>query len=160
MIGVLIDELGSQEAAARALGKSPTWLSKRKRVLAAPALAAAVERGEISLDHAYDIATRAADEAVMLAQLERVRAGEQSQGATRDALAPCLRPAPTGADPAAPSGGNGAMDSPSPYPDAGEGAVDLGALAIVRLARARTGRAPRRAALDALRADLALLEGN
>lgn len=88
MIGVLIDELGSQEAAARALGKSPTWLSKRKRVLAVPALAAAVERGELSLDHAYDLATRAPDEAAMLAQLARVRVGGQSQGATRDALAP------------------------------------------------------------------------
>jgi len=93
MIGVLIDELGSQEAAARALGKSPTWLSKRKRILAAPALAAAVERGEISLDHAYDIATRAPDEEAMQAQLERVRGGGQSQGATRDALAPRSRPA-------------------------------------------------------------------
>jgi ParB/RepB/Spo0J family partition protein len=158
LVGVLTDELGSQGAAARALGKSPTWLSKRKRVLAAPALAAAVERGEIGLDHAYDIATRAADEAAMLAQLARARAGEQGQGATRDALAPRPRPTPTGADPAAPSGGNRAMDSLPLYPDAGEGTVDLGALAIVRLARARSGRAPRRAAIDALRADLALLD--
>ena len=92
MIGVLIDELGSQEAAARALGKSPTWLSKRKRVLAVPALAAAVERAELSLDHAYDLATRAPDEDAMLAQLARIRASGQSQGATRDALAPRPRP--------------------------------------------------------------------
>ena len=94
MIGVLVDELGSQEAAARALGKSPTWLSKRKRVLAAPALAAAVERGEISLDHAYDLIARSPDEATALAHLERVRAGRQNQGTTRDALAPRQRPAP------------------------------------------------------------------
>jgi len=92
MIGVLIDELGSQEAAARALGKSPTWLSKRKRVLAAPALAAAVERGEISLDHAYDLLARAPDEATVLAHLARVRAGAESQGTTRDALTPRQRP--------------------------------------------------------------------
>ena len=104
MIGVLVDELGSQEAAARALGKSPTWLSKRKRVLAVPAMAAAVERGEISLDHAYDLIARSPDEAVALAHLERVRAGRQNQGATRDALAPRQRPAATTAtNPAPPS---------------------------------------------------------
>lgn len=88
MIGVLVDELGSQEAAARALGKSPTWLSKRKRVLNAPALAAAVERGEISLDHAYDVITRSPDEETALTQLEQVRIGRQSQGMTRGKLAP------------------------------------------------------------------------
>ena len=88
MIGVLVDELGSQEAAARALGKSPTWLSKRKRVLSAPALAAAVERGEISLDHAYDVITRSPDEETALMQLEQVRIGSQSQGMTRGKLAP------------------------------------------------------------------------
>lgn len=88
MIGVLVDELGSQEAAARALGKSPTWLSKRKRVLSAPALAAAVERGEISLDHAYDVITRSPDEETALMQLEQVRIGRQSQGMTRGKLAP------------------------------------------------------------------------
>jgi ParB/RepB/Spo0J family partition protein len=88
MIGVLVDELGSQEAAARALGKSPTWLSKRKRVLSAPALAAAVERGEISLDHAYDVITRSPDEETALTQLEQVRIGHQSQGMTRGKLTP------------------------------------------------------------------------
>jgi len=88
MIGVLVDELGSQEAAARALGKSPTWLSKRKRVLSAPALAAAVERGEISLDHAYDVITRSPDAETALTQLEQVRIGHQSQGMTRGKLAP------------------------------------------------------------------------
>jgi ParB/RepB/Spo0J family partition protein len=88
MIGVLVDELGSQEAAARALGKSPTWLSKRKRVLSAPALAAAVERGEISLDHAYDVITRSPDEETALTQLEQVRIGGQSQGMTRGKLSP------------------------------------------------------------------------
>lgn len=93
MIGVLIDELGSQEAAARALGKSPTWLSKRKRVLAAPAFASAVEHGELSLDHAYDLIARSPDEPTALAHLERVRASGQNQGATRDALAPRPRPA-------------------------------------------------------------------
>lgn len=97
MIGVLVDELGSQEAAARALGKSPTWLSKRKRVLAAPALAAAVERGEISLDHAYDLIARSPDEATALAHLEHVRVGRQNQGTTRDTLAPRQRPAPAAA---------------------------------------------------------------
>jgi ParB family transcriptional regulator, chromosome partitioning protein len=91
IIGVLIDELGSQEVAARALGKSPTWLSKRKRVLGAPAVAAAVERGEISLDHAYDVITRSPDEETALAQLERIRIGSQNQGMTRNTLAPRQR---------------------------------------------------------------------
>jgi ParB/RepB/Spo0J family partition protein len=99
MIGVLIDELGSQEAAARALGKSPAWLSKRKRVLGAPALAAAVERGEISLDHAYDVLARSPDERTAAAHLERVRAGVQNQGGTRDALRPRQRRSPDGASP-------------------------------------------------------------
>ncbi len=126
MIGVLIDELGSQETAARALGKSPTWLSKRKRVLAVPALAAAVERGELSLDHAYDLATRAPDEAAMLAQLARVRASGQSQGATRDALAPRPRPmASTAGEPPrvsdrnlATGGGGSSAPPPTSAPDA------------------------------------------
>lgn len=91
IIGVLVDELGSQEVAARALGKSPTWLSKRKRVLGAPAVAAAVERGEISLDHAYDVITRSPDEATALAQMERIRAGSQNQGMTRGTLTPRQR---------------------------------------------------------------------
>ena len=98
MIGVLIDELGSQEAAARALGKSPSWLSKRKRVLAVPALAAAVERGEISLDHAYDVLTRSPDEGTTLTHLERVRVGAESQAETRDALSPRRRRSPGLAD--------------------------------------------------------------
>lgn len=213
MIGVLIDELGSQEVAARALGKSPTWLSKRKRVLAAPALAAAVERGEISLDHAYDLLARAPDEVTVLAHLERVRAGEESQGTTRDALTP--RPRPSGAAPGTPvasrpvsageelpisdrnldvrrpgvvdhrltprrasgraSGSPTAGGVPTPSEEisdrnrltaqaaltaaADDDLVDLGTLAVVRLVQDRTGRASRRAILEALRADLALLAG-
>jgi len=231
LIGVLLDELGSQEAVARALGKSPTWLSKRKRLLAAPALAAAVERGDLSLDHAYDIAVRAPDEAAALAQLARVAGGGQSQDATRDLLAPRRRPgvvsgrnsagalapadpgaAPTGVGPA------GAADATSRsgqargpaefrpetatpiapagtavgyYGDIAAGAeplappadvlaqnhaearptiggadtatspgdlIDPGVLAIVGLTRGG-GRVPRQAALRALRADLAALEG-
>jgi len=213
MIGVLIDELGSQEAAARALGKSPTWLSKRKRVLAAPALAAAVERGEISLDHAYDLLARAPDEATVLAHLERVRAGEESQGTTRDAFTP--RPRPSGAAPGTPPASrpvpdgeelpisdrnldvrrSGGVDHPptprrasgraSSAPTVGDAPtpseeisdrnrltthaaptaaedddlVDLGTLAVVRLVQERPGRASRRAILEALHADLALLAG-
>jgi len=86
MIGVLIDELGSQEAVARALGKSPTWLSKRKRVLATPHLAAAVERGELSLDHAYDVLTRTPDEGASRAHLQGMRKLHTSQDATRQQL--------------------------------------------------------------------------
>jgi len=86
MIGVLVEELRSQEAVARALGKSATWLSKRKRVLATPHLAAAVERGELSLDHAYDVLTRAPDEGTSRAHLEEVRGGRTSQDATRKQL--------------------------------------------------------------------------
>jgi len=102
IIGVLVDELGSQEVAARALGKSPTWLSKRKRVLGSPAVAAAVERGEISLDHAYDVITRSPDEATALAQMERIRAGSQNQGMTRGTLTPRQRPAARTASSASP----------------------------------------------------------
>ncbi len=86
IIGVLIDELGSQDAAARALGKSKSWISKRKRLLQAPALAAAVERGEISLDHAYDLLTRSHDDSEVQQHLQRVRAGTQNQDDTRDAV--------------------------------------------------------------------------
>ncbi len=88
MVGVLIDELGSQEAAAREVGRSKTWVTKRVRVLSLPALAAAVERGELSLDHAYDLLTRARDEDGVLADLARVRAGQQTQRATRARGAP------------------------------------------------------------------------
>ena len=212
MIGVLVDELGSQEAAARALGKSPTWLSKRKRVLAAPALAAAVERGELSLDHAYDLIARSPDEATALAHLERIRGGQQNQGATRGALTPRPRPAvaglpsdptpadhrrasavgpvsdrnPDGRPPAAPgtappspaacdrASDPAAIEAPAPReapvsdrngadrraPEGAGDLVELGALAIVRLARTETGRAARHAVLSALRADLASLGGD
>ncbi len=123
MIGVLIDELGSQEAAARALGKSPTWLSKRKRVLAAPALAAAVERGEISLDHAYDLLARSPDEATALAHLERVRVGQQNQGTTREALAPRPRPAVEAAAPGAPPVPTPAQPGSAPTVEAGQAPI-------------------------------------
>lgn len=83
LIGVLVDELGSQDAAARALGKSKSWLSKRKRLLERPALAAAVERGDLSIDHAYDVLTRSRDEGEAIEHLERVRAGVQTQTRTR-----------------------------------------------------------------------------
>jgi ParB-like chromosome segregation protein Spo0J len=85
LVGVLMEELGSQEAAARALGKSASWLSKRKRVLAQPVLAAAVAAGEITLDHAYDVLTHARTERGMVAHLRRIKAGEQSQDQTRAA---------------------------------------------------------------------------
>jgi ParB family chromosome partitioning protein len=85
LVGVLMEELGSQEAAARALGKSASWLSKRKRVLAQPVLAAAVTAGEITLDHAYDVLTHAETERAMLTHLRRIKAGEQSQDQTRAA---------------------------------------------------------------------------
>jgi ParB family transcriptional regulator, chromosome partitioning protein len=198
MIGVLIDELGSQEAAARALGKSPTWLSKRKRVLSAPAVAAAVERGEISLDHAYDVVTRSPDEETALAQLERVRAGHQNQGMTRGKLAsrqyrseqtPSLsdrnadnellsEASPPGDTISARNrGGHGSViAAPATIPisgrnpisvrqtvasngHTGESTVALETLAIVRLARDGDRHASRQAVLDALRSDLAMLDG-
>lgn len=138
MIGVLVDELGSQEAAARALGKSPTWLSKRKRVLAAPALAAAVERGEISLDHAYDLVTRSPDERTALAHLGRIRAGDQNQGTTRDVLAPRQRPAgasatsvpPLPAPVPAPPHPGGPTEAPGRISDRNLGGPETGARAV------------------------------
>ena len=193
MIGVLIDELGSQEAVARALGKSPTWLSKRKRVLAMPLLAAAVERGEISLDHAYDVLSRAPDESTALAQLERVRVGDQNQGATRDTLASRgKRSSPRTEEVSARNLlGNHenavrAMASPpisvrkhdnavhvnttAPVSDRNSGTppqndplpaemVEISTLAMARLLAGEVIVAPRRTILDALYADLRLLEG-
>ena len=138
MIGVLVDELGSQEAAARALGKSPTWLSKRKRVLAAPALAAAVERREISLDHAYDLVTRSPDERTALAHLGRIRAGDQNQETTRDVLAPRQRPAgasatyvpPSPAPVPAPTHPGGPTEAPGRISDRNLGGPEAGARAV------------------------------
>lgn len=83
LVGVIVETLGSQEAAAQALAKSPTWVSKRKRVLASPALASAVAGGEITLDHAYDVLTHAHGAQGIQRHLARVRAGEQSQAKTR-----------------------------------------------------------------------------
>jgi ParB/RepB/Spo0J family partition protein len=84
LVGVLIETLGSQEAAAQALAKSPTWISKRKRVLTTPVLASAVAAGEITLDHAYDVLTRAHGIQGVQAHLAWIRAGVQSQEETRE----------------------------------------------------------------------------
>ena len=84
LVGVLVETLGSQEAAAQALAKSPTWVSKRKRVLASPALASAVAAGEITLDHAYDVLTHAHGTQGIQTHLARVRAGAESQEETRN----------------------------------------------------------------------------
>jgi ParB/RepB/Spo0J family partition protein len=189
MIGVLIDELGSQDAVARALGKSPTWLTKRKRVLAVPALAAAVEHAEISLDHAYDVLTRAPDEDAVLAQVARVRAGLQTQGQTRDTSPLRRRTAARRVQP----GGAAVSDRNSPASDrnpSGRDQADSGAsqpgavsernsqiqddpeaghtdgtmvvlkeLQTVRLLRPGHAHAPRDVVLSALHADLQALGG-
>ncbi len=63
LIGVLSDELGSGDAVARALGKSKAWVSKRRRIVGSPAFAAAVERGEIAIEHAYDVLAGSPSEA-------------------------------------------------------------------------------------------------
>jgi len=186
MIGVLIDELGSQEAAAHALGKSATWLSKRKRVLGIPAVAAAVERGEISLDHAYDVITRSRDEGTTLEHLERVRTGGQNQGTTRSVLTPrprqVMHDMPLPASPTPVSDRNHHdRQLPDPLPrdstvsarnrevfmppvhdraPNGEETVVLDTLATIQLARDGERRATRQMVICALRADLVMLEGD
>ncbi len=85
LIGVLSDELGSGDAVARALGKSKAWVSKRRRIVGSPAFAAAVERGDIAVEHAYDVLAGAKSEAEAVATLERVRVGSESRAQTRTA---------------------------------------------------------------------------
>ena len=186
MIGVLIDELGSQEAAAHALGKSATWLSKRKRVLGIPAVAAAVERGEISLDHAYDVITRSRDEGTTLEHLERVRTGGQNQGTTRSVLTPRPRqvmhdmPLPASPPPVSVRNHHDRQLPDPPPRDStisarnrevfmppvhgrapnGEETVVLDTLATIQLSRDGERRATRQMVICALRADLVMLEGD
>lgn len=83
LIGVLSDELGSGDAVARALGKSKAWVSKRRRIVNSPAFAAAVERGEIAVEHAYDVLAGAKSEEDALARLARVRDAAESRDQTR-----------------------------------------------------------------------------
>jgi len=85
LIGVLADELGSGDAVARALGKSKAWVSKRRRIVGSPAFAAAVERGEIGVEHAYDVLAGATSEKDAVAQLERVRGAGETRAQTRTA---------------------------------------------------------------------------
>ncbi len=85
LIGVLSDELGSGDAVARALGKSKAWVSKRRRIVNSPAFAAAVERGEIAVEHAYDVLAGSASDEEAVARLERVRGGSETRAQTRGA---------------------------------------------------------------------------
>jgi len=85
LIGVLADELGSGDAVARALGKSKAWVSKRRRIVGSPVFAAAVERGEIGVEHAYDVLAGAKSEAEAVTQLERVRGAGETRAQTRTA---------------------------------------------------------------------------
>jgi len=62
MIGVLLDLLGSQEAIADALQVSPSWVSKRRRILASPAATAAVVAKVISVETGYNIVSAAKTE--------------------------------------------------------------------------------------------------
>jgi len=95
LIGVLSDELGSGDAVARALGKSKAWVSKRRRIVNSPAFAAAVERGEIAMEHAYDVLAGSMSDEEAVARLERVRGGSETRAQTRGTKRG-TRAAPTG----------------------------------------------------------------
>jgi len=150
LVGVLVETLGSQEAAAQALAKSPTWVSKRKRVLASPALASAVAAGEITLDHAYDVLTHARGTQGIQTHLARVRAGAESQDETRNTgrslrrERPKVEPLPEEVS---------ARNLAEPDRQTAR-LIALDELAIIRLERARGAHAQRDEVLAALRADI------
>ncbi len=62
MIGVLLDMLGTQEAIADALQVSPSWISKRRRILGSPAATAAVVAKDISVETGYNIVSASTSE--------------------------------------------------------------------------------------------------
>jgi len=126
LIGVLADELGSGDAVARALGKSKAWVSKRRRIVGSPVFAAAVERGEIGVEHAYDVLAGAKSEAEAVTQLERVRGAGETRAQTRTAKR-SGRPASTGA-----------TSSPQEAIDAAPVSVDIPATARATLSNAPT----------------------
>jgi hypothetical protein len=149
LVGVRIETLGSQEADTHALAKSPAWISKRKRVLASPALASAVAASDLGFDHAYDILTYARGSQAVQAHLARVKPGIESQNDTR-AGAPSRRsklPLPQGLPEEVPAR-NSAI-SGAPLPDM----VTLSQLEVIQLERTQGGHVRREEVLAALRAD-------
>ena len=154
LIGVLSDELGSGDAVARALGKSKAWVSKRRRIVGSPAFAAAVERGEIAIEHAYDVLAGSPSEAAAIAALERVRGGAETRAQTRTAKrgGRAIDPTPTTA-----------LVAGAPHPRGSEEVdrldepVDPRTLAIARLVR-KGAKVPRAIVLEALHKDLQTIE--
>jgi len=175
LIGVLADELGSGDAVARALGKSKAWVSKRRRIVGSPAFAAAVERGEIGVEHAYDVLAGATSEEDAVTQLERVRGGGEtraqtrtakrsgraaSNGATSAPTADALDAAPVSMD--APATARAMADGAPTSVETGDvdrldEPIDPRALSVARLIRKGT-KVPRAIVLEALHTDLQALE--
>jgi ParB/RepB/Spo0J family partition protein len=175
LIGVLADELGSGDAVARALGKSKAWVSKRRRIVGSPAFAAAVERGEIAVEHAYDVLAGAKSEEDAVAQLERVRGAGETRAQTRTAKrsgraasnGAASAPAADALDTArasvdAPTTlSDIAVDAPTPVEpgdvDRLDELIDPRTLSIARLIR-KGAKVPRAIVLEALHTDLQATE--
>ncbi len=175
LIGVLADELGSGDAVARALGKSKAWVSKRRRIVGSPAFAAAVERGEIAVEHAYDVLAGAKSEEDAVAQLERVRGAGETRAQTRTAKrsgraasnGAASAPAADALDAAPVSAATSAtalviaVDAPTSMEPGGvdrlDELVDPRMLSIARLIR-KGAKVPRAIVLEALHTDLQATE--
>ncbi len=175
LIGVLADELGSGDAVARALGKSKAWVSKRRRIVGSPVFAAAVERGEIGVEHAYDVLAGAKSEAEAVTQLERVRGAGETRAQTRTAKR-SGRAASTGATSSPGTTASDAalvsVDTPAPALATASSAptsenvgdvdpldelIDPRTLSIARLIR-KGAKVPRAIVLEALHTDLQATE--
>jgi len=175
LIGVLADELGRGDAVARARGKSKSWVSKRRRIVGSPAFAAAVERGEIAVEHAYDVLAGAKSEEDAVAQLERVRGAGETRAQTRTAKrsgraasnGAASAPAADALDTArasvdAPTTlSDIAVDAPTPVEpgdvDRLDELIDPRTLSIARLIR-KGAKVPRAIVLEALHTDLQATE--
>lgn len=86
MLGVLLNMLASQEEVARRLGKHPSWVSKRVRLLASAPAAKAVRDREVSVEQAYTVLSRAADDAEAAREIARLTAYGEPLRATLSRL--------------------------------------------------------------------------
>ncbi len=87
MLGVLLNMLKSQDEVARHLGKHPSWVSKRVRLLESARAAKAVRDREISVEQAYTVLSRAADDAEVTREIDRIKAQGETLHQTRSRLA-------------------------------------------------------------------------
>jgi len=87
MLGVLLNMLKSQDEVARHLGKHPSWVSKRVRLLESARAAKAVRDREISVEQAYTVLSRAADDAEVAREIDRITAHGETLHETRSRLA-------------------------------------------------------------------------